>query len=122
MGLNLGGFVKDIGKSAYKFTQGPVNVFSASDFLSKNPHFGSGDWSPFESFGPGQLVPESFKSQKAPGLGKAPGGPNRASATAYANNQISQDMQRRQASQTLFTSGQGLMDTPLIASAILLGS
>lgn len=68
----------------------------------------------------------SFNEQVGKGLSedkkRNPMAPNRGAAGAFANNQLSNDMRRRQASQTLFTSGQGVLDTPLVASAILLGS
>lgn len=125
MGFSLGHALGDVGQSLYEGATGTFNPFSLARFaggfsggLGRGFSFGNFG----HAFGPQNLIPRSIVPQKPPSLVKPPPAPNRASATELANQQINQDMQRRQSSQTLFTSGQGLLDAPLIASAILLGS
>lgn len=127
MGWNPVQAVADVAQSAYEGATGTFNPFSLGRFaqgMRGNHGFGGafnfGNFA--NSFGPQNLIPKSIVPQKLPPAPKAPPGPNSGAAIGVANQQIAQDMQRRQGSQTLFTSGQGLLDTPLIASAILLGS
>lgn len=59
--------------------------------------------------------------RRRPGYNPEPA-PTMGQAITNTTGQLDADMRKRRQSQTLFTSGQGVLDSPLIASALLLGS